>query len=62
MNSAGYALLPVLAEHAVAVQTLPPHHPDPFDRLLVAQARHEPLRLLTRDVKLVDYGELVWLV
>jgi PIN domain nuclease of toxin-antitoxin system len=49
----------VSAAHAVGVQALPAHHADPFDRLLVAQAMHEPLRLLTADPLLVPYSELV---
>lgn len=45
----GYALLPVLAGHTTAVETLPANHGDPFDRLLAAQALTEPLCLLTHD-------------
>jgi PIN domain nuclease of toxin-antitoxin system len=56
---AGYAILPVDAGHAVAVGELPRHHADPFDRMLVAQATIEPLKLLTRDKKLAAYGESV---
>ena len=41
---AGYRILPIEAEHAAAVETLPPHPQDPFDRLLVAQALVEPIR------------------
>ncbi len=44
---AGYELLPVTPEHGAAVETLPLHHGDPFDRLLVAQAMTEPLRLVS---------------
>jgi PIN domain nuclease of toxin-antitoxin system len=51
--------LPVLSRHAAAVSTLPMHHTDPFDRLLVAQAITEPLHLLTVDAKLKPYSELV---
>ena len=45
----GYAELPVTGAHAVAVDLLPPIHRDPFDRLLVAQARVEGITLLTVD-------------
>ena len=45
----GYAELPVTGAHAVAVDLLPPIHRDPFDRLLVAQARVEGFTLLTAD-------------
>jgi PIN domain nuclease of toxin-antitoxin system len=48
--------LPVTIPHALAVQTLPDHHRDPFDRLLVAQARHEGFRLVTRDSNIPRYG------
>lgn len=61
-RQAGYRLLPVEAEHAVAVEALPPHHADPFDRLIVAQALTEPLRLLTHDPKLAPYSDTVILV
>jgi PIN domain nuclease of toxin-antitoxin system len=55
----GFSLLSFTMEHAVAVQELPSHHQDPFDRLLVAQAQTEPMRLLTHDPILARYGELV---
>lgn len=48
--------LSVSTEHALAVETLPPHHADPFDRLLIAQARLEDLTLVTRDERFEDYG------
>lgn len=58
-TEAGYYSLPVEAEHAALVETLPPHHHDPFDRLLVAQALVEPMRLLTHDAMLVRYSDTV---
>lgn len=58
---AGFKILPVDAGHAVAVGELPRHHADPFDRMLVAQATVEPLKLLTRDKKLAPYGDSVML-
>jgi PIN domain nuclease of toxin-antitoxin system len=54
-HEAGYIELPVSAAHAAATEALPRHHADPFDRMLVAQARHEPLRLLTHDRQLLAY-------
>lgn len=54
-----YYLLAVSAEHAAAVDDLPNHHADPFDRLLVAQALQEPLRLLTADELLARYSDTV---
>ena len=47
--------LPIIAGHVWEVGELPRHHDDPFDRLLVAQARHESLRLVTRDPLLDAY-------
>ncbi|WP_449371610.1 type II toxin-antitoxin system VapC family toxin [Thiomonas sp.] len=61
-REAGYRFLPVEPEHATAVEALPRHHQDPFDRLLVAQAVTEPMHLLTHDAKQARYGELVVLV
>ena len=51
----GYAELPVMGAHAVAVDLLPPLHKDPFDRLLIAQARVEGLTLLTADRMVARY-------
>lgn len=58
----GYRDLPVTSRHTCAVEMLPPIHTDPFDRLLVAQAQTEPLRLITHDATLARYSELVVLV
>lgn len=55
----GFAELPVTAVHAAGVSRLELHHNDPFDRLLVAQALAEPLRLLTADDTLARYSDLV---
>jgi PIN domain nuclease of toxin-antitoxin system len=54
--------LPIVGEHAARVGGLPPIHRDPFDRMLVAQALTEPLRLVTDDVVLGGYGEIVTVV
>jgi PIN domain nuclease of toxin-antitoxin system len=62
LDPAGFLPLPISAEHAARVADLPPVHRDPFDRLLVAQARVEPMRLLTMDTVLAGYGELVTVV
>jgi PIN domain nuclease of toxin-antitoxin system len=61
-EQSGYRMLAIRPEHAVAVERLPLIHTDPFDRLLVAQAVHEPMHLLTHDSKLVGYGPAVVLV
>ncbi len=51
----GYSELPVLGKHAVEVDTLPPIHKDPFDRLLIAQAIVEGITLLTVDATVARY-------
>lgn len=58
----GFTELPVQAAAAARVADLPLHHRDPFDRLLVAQAMAEPMRLYTADSLLPPYSELVTLV
>ena len=54
-RAAGLALLDVSAAHAAAVENLPLLHFDPFDRLIVAQAKFEPMRLVTHDATLAKY-------
>jgi PIN domain nuclease of toxin-antitoxin system len=57
----GFDMLPVSAEHAWAVRKLPSNHGDPFDRLLVAQAKVERLPVVTADPLFEDYDvEVVW--
>jgi len=51
----GYAELPITSEHAVAVDTLPDLHRDPFDRILLSQALIEGITLLTADAQLARY-------
>ncbi len=51
----GFRELPVLMRHTDALESLEPLHRDPFDRLLVAQASHEQLVLVTRDEMIVRY-------
>jgi len=48
--------LSITTEHALAVEQLPPHHKDPFDRILIAQAQIEKLTLVTRDPNMQAYG------
>ena len=52
--------LSITTEHALAVENLPPHHKDPFDRMLIAQAQEEKLTLVTRDPRMKAYD--VWLI
>ncbi len=61
-TDAGYDWLDITPAHAAATETLPPLHADPFDRLLVAQAVTEPLRLLTHDSTLAAYSDTIMLV
>jgi PIN domain nuclease of toxin-antitoxin system len=53
--SEGYTELTVSAEHALAVECLPPLHKDPFDRLLLCQTLVEGLTLLTKDEEILAY-------
>ena len=58
-REAGYRFLPVEAEHAMAVEELPAYHQDPFDRILIAQALTEPMRLMTHDPKVARYSDTI---
>jgi PIN domain nuclease of toxin-antitoxin system len=61
LEGAGVELLPITGRHADLVASLPLHHRDPFDRLLVAQATIESLPLVSHDESLRDYDiEVVW--
>lgn len=62
MANNAFTPLPVTIDHACAAEKLPWHHKDPFDRMLVAQALTEPLRLLTADRKIEPYSDLVIVV
>lgn len=53
----GYEEVAVSSDHALAVETLPGLHKDPFDRILIAQARTEGMLLLTVDPLVVSYGD-----
>lgn len=52
---AGYEVLPIRITHLNVYRTLPMHHRDPFDRMLVAQARAETLTLISRDTEIANY-------
>jgi PIN domain nuclease of toxin-antitoxin system len=60
--SSGYAELAVEGRHVLGLSVLPRHHGDPFDRILIAQAAAEGMRLLTADRALEAYGGPVMLV
>jgi PIN domain nuclease of toxin-antitoxin system len=51
--------LPIRSAHAITAGRLPPIHRDPFDRMLIAQARHERLTLVTRDKEIHKYDVAV---
>ena len=61
-RQAGYLFLVIQPEHGAAVEDLAAHHQDPFDRLLVAQALTEPMRLVTHDAMVARYSDTVILV
>jgi PIN domain nuclease of toxin-antitoxin system len=57
----GFGLLGIEVEHVWAVGEMPHHHGDPFDRLLIAQARAERLPILTADPAFADYDvSVIW--
>ena len=56
VQDSGFSELPIRFSHAARVRTLPWHHRDPFDRLLVAQALDEGLTIVTRDAVFRRYG------
>jgi PIN domain nuclease of toxin-antitoxin system len=59
--NSGFEKLPISFAHAEAAAALPPHHSDPFDRMLVAQARGENLVLMTHDRHLQPYDvQILW--
>ena len=55
LGAAGFTELPITAAHADLAPRLPAHHRDPFDRVLVAQAQLEALRLVSADASLTPY-------
>ena len=56
MERSGFRELAVTFAHALAVRKLPPHHADPFDRMLIAQAQCQNLTVLTGDGAFAAYG------
>lgn len=61
MADRGFAELPITARHGLVAGGLPPHHRDPFDRMLVAQARAERLAVVTGDARIAAYEvPLLW--
>jgi len=58
-EASGVQLLPIQTAHLIALEQLPPHHQDPFDRMLLAQAIHTPLALMSANEALRPYGCLL---
>lgn len=56
-HESGYRFLSIEPEHAAAIEDLAAHHQDPFDRILVAQALVEPMRLMTHDPLVARYSD-----
>ena len=61
VTDSGFDELPIRFEHARIAGALPPHHADPFDRMLVAQAQVERLALVTHDQAMAPYAaDVFW--
>jgi len=59
--ASGVQPLPIEHSHALQLAQLPPHHRDPFDRMLIAQAQVDRLVLVSADRRLADYDvEILW--
>lgn len=56
IDSNGFEPLPMMLAHAIRAGRLPPHHADPFDRMLIAQAQAEHLVIVTKDSAFAAYG------
>lgn len=56
VRNEGFEELPIRLEHGDLAGALPPHHADPFDRILIAQAQVEGLTIVTRDPAFAAYG------
>ena len=61
-EQAGYEQLSVRERHVIALESLPSIHSDPFDRMLISQARAEAMIFLTHDSVLSEYGDEVRVV
>jgi PIN domain nuclease of toxin-antitoxin system len=57
----GFEVLPIATNHLMGLHSLPDHHRDPFDRLLIAQAQTEHMVLLSKDTKFSAYDvQTIW--
>ena len=59
IDNSNFIELPMTVAHAAKIHSLPNYHSDPFDRMLIAQAMTEPLKLLTVDSKFEEYSDLI---
>ncbi len=60
-SSNGFQFLDVNLDHALNVENLPPHHKDPFDRLIISQAMIENMTIITTDEHFPEYNvNLLW--
>jgi PIN domain nuclease of toxin-antitoxin system len=59
VEGSGFGTLAITMAHAIAVANLPAHHPDPFDRLLIAQAQLENLTIVTSDAAFESYDVVI---
>ncbi len=61
IDACGFLILPIFSEHIVLVSSLPFHHRDPFDRMLIAQTLCEKITIVSKDGFFSEYGvELLW--
>jgi PIN domain nuclease of toxin-antitoxin system len=61
VNDLRLTVLPLRANHAIRTLSLPDHHKDPFDRIIVAQAMEEGLAIATTDDKIKKYAvDIFW--
>ncbi len=56
IKATNFLILPIDAQHVLGIENLPFHHKDPFDRILVSQAKKENLTLITSDKKIWKYN------
>lgn len=61
IEACGFLILPIFSEHIVLVSSLPFHHRDPFDRMLIAQTLCEKITIVSKDGFFSEYGvKLLW--
>lgn len=58
-KESGFQCLSIEPEHVLMIEQLPAYHADPFDRIIIAQALTEPMRLITHDATVVQYSDTI---